>query len=77
VIALYIYIGLSFVWGVYNAIVEIPKYVKRMPSQPGSTEMTLMYIVNIIVGTIIAPISFYNKIIVRRRVEKQNEKLDK
>lgn len=69
-IYLYIYLGLAFIWGVYNAIVEIPKYIKRLPNEPGPTELTLMYIFNIIVGTILAPLSFYNKIIKRKRDQK-------
>lgn len=75
-IGLWIYLVIAFSWGCYNAIVETPKYIKKLPQKVGGTEITAMYIINIIAGTILFPISFYQKIFVKRRNTK-NEKLDK
>jgi hypothetical protein len=78
-IVLYIYIALALTWGIYNAIVETPKYLKMTNQEHiGGTERTAMYIVNIIVGTLLAPLSFYQKIVVRKRVKQdESKKLDK
>lgn len=65
-IALYIYLALAFAWGIYNAIINVPAYCKRMPTSPGPTEISMMYIMSIIVGTVIAPLSFYQKVLKRR-----------
>ena len=54
-IILYVYLGLALTWGIYNAIVRVPQY----PQTLGPTEKTLLYIMSIIVGTLIAPYSFY------------------
>lgn len=75
-IFLWIYLGIALAWGIYNAIVETPKYIKKLPQTVGGTELTAMYIINILAGTILFPISFYQKIFVKRR-NNQNDKLDK
>jgi len=74
-IVLYIYLGLALTWGIYNAIINVPAYCKRMPQAIGPTEKTLMYIMSIIAGTIIAPFSFYMKVI--KGGGNKNGKLDK
>ena len=66
-IALYIYLALAFAWGIYNAVINVPAYCKRMPTHPGPTEITMMYVMSIIVGTLIAPFSFYQKVLKRRK----------
>jgi hypothetical protein len=73
-IFLYIYLGLALAWSIYNAIINVPAYKKLNPSL-GPTEVSLIYIMSIIAGTIIAPYSFYKKVI--QKGGTKNGKLDK
>ncbi|MGD9580343.1 MAG: hypothetical protein AB7V50_03150 [Vampirovibrionia bacterium] len=73
-IVLYIYLALAFTWSVYNAIINVPAYCKLNPST-GPTEKTMIYIMSIIAGTVIAPYSFYKKVL--QKGGKKNGKLDK
>lgn len=65
-IYLYIYLSMAIAWGIYNAIVEVPKYLKAAEYKGNSLSTFLFYLINAFAGAILFPISFYQKILKRR-----------
>ena len=66
-IILWIYLLIAFTWACYNTYVTTPKYLERMPYKLNVISIIIIYIFSLIAGTILFPISFYQKKLRRKQ----------